>query len=124
MCQQLMGINAAREVLRRKYECAMSSIEYVSSSHYDLLCRLQTCIGTAITIDAFGMNKVEPDTLTSCSYQNTAGVLFGSIRGQPTRLTNIFPRIILGLPLLVGSQSNMFETFTKRSGVEDPDTTA
>lgn len=93
---RLYGIEAGRSILYNEFVTAFSSSK-LNHNHLAVLVDLMTCLGTVISIDRFGLNKLDTDPMTKASFEKTMDhFLNAAIYNEVDKVEAVSSRIMVG----------------------------
>jgi len=93
---KLYGIEAGRTILYNEFVTAFSSSK-LNHNHLSVLVDLMTCLGNVISIDRFGLNKLDTDPMTKASFEKTMDhFLNAAIYNETDKVEAVSSRIMVG----------------------------
>ena len=99
------GIEAGRSVLYNEFVTAFSSSR-LNHNHLAVLVDLMTCLGKVISIDRFGLNKLDTDPMTKASFEKTMDhFLNAAIYNEVDKVNSVSSRIMVGRVINGGTGS-------------------
>ena len=101
---EVLGIEAARNILIEEITIVMSDASYINSRHVDLLCDIMTNKGYLTTINRQGINRGDTGPLAKCSFEDTTDQLIkAGIFGEKDKLNGVSSNIMMGQTIKAGT---------------------
>ena len=103
----IFGIEAARQGLLNELRTVLSfDGSYVNYRHLSILVDVMTCRGSILAMTRHGINRVDTNVLTKCSFEETVDVLTDAAAfGEYDPLKGISDNIMLGQVIPAGTGS-------------------
>jgi len=101
---EVLGIEAARNLLIEEITSVMSDASYINNRHIDLLCDIMTNRGYLTTINRQGINRGDTGPLAKCSFEDTTDQLIkAGIFGEKDKLNGVSSNIMMGQTIRAGT---------------------
>jgi len=98
----LYGIESARSVLLKEIKSVFG--DSINHHHIAMVCDLMTHTGDIISIDRFGLNKLDIDLLSKATFEKTMEILTdAAVFNKKDHLRNVSSRIMFGKPFKGGT---------------------
>ena len=101
---QVLGIEAARNILIEEITSVMSDASYINNRHIELLCDIMTNKGYLSAINRQGINRGDTGPLAKCSFEDTTDQLIkAGIFGEKDKLNGVSSNIMMGQTIKAGT---------------------
>ena len=100
---EVLGIEATRAILYNEINGLFDSVG-VNYRHLCLLCDVMTRFGRLMSIDRYGINKVDIGVLAKASFEETEKILLkAALFGEVDPVTSVSANIMMGQPIRGGT---------------------
>lgn len=100
---EVLGIEATRAILYNEINGLFDSVG-VNYRHLCLLCDVMTRFGKLMSIDRYGINKVDIGVLAKASFEETEKILLkAALFGEVDPVTSVSANIMMGQPIRGGT---------------------
>jgi DNA-directed RNA polymerase subunit A" len=100
---EVLGIEATRSILYNEINGLFDSVG-VNYRHLCLLCDVMTRFGRLMSIDRYGINKVDIGVLAKASFEETEKILLkAALFGEVDPVTSVSANIMMGQPIRGGT---------------------
>jgi len=101
---EILGIEAARNLLIEEITSVMSDASYINNRHIDLLCDIMTNKGYLTAINRQGINRGDTGPLAKCSFEDTTDQLIkAGVFGEKDKLNGVSSNIMMGQTIKAGT---------------------
>jgi len=100
---EILGIEATRAILYNEINGLFESVG-VNYRHLCLLCDVMTRFGRLMSIDRYGINKIDIGVLAKASFEETEKILLkAALFGEVDPVTSVSANIMMGQPIRGGT---------------------
>ena len=100
---EVLGIEATRAILYNEINSLFDSVG-VNYRHLCLLCDVMTRFGKLMSIDRYGINKIDIGVLAKASFEETEKILLkAALFGEVDPVTSVSANIMMGQPIRGGT---------------------